>query len=143
MKTGQWRSIGILAVTMLVLFSLCDQASAADVGDDAGVEKETMFSLIQKGGKIMYPLALGSILRAGSRAGTVYRVAQTADLARRISGRSDASLERRSNRQERDQALRRIWRRFGAYFQGRYSPREHGARSRRKDDRGRRFSRGG
>jgi len=62
MKTGQWRSVGILAVTMLVLCSLCDQASAADVGDDAGVEKETMFSLIQKGGKIMYPLALGSIL---------------------------------------------------------------------------------
>ena len=62
MKTGQWRSVGILAVTMLVLFSLCDQASAAEVGDDAGVEKETMFSLIQKGGKIMYPLAVGSIL---------------------------------------------------------------------------------
>ena len=58
----RWRSVGVLAVTLLFMLVFCDQAYAADVGDDAGVEKETMFSLIQKGGKIMYPLALGSII---------------------------------------------------------------------------------
>ena len=54
--------IAFLVVTFLLLLVFCDSAAAADVGDDAGVEKETMLSLIQKGGKIMYPLALGSIL---------------------------------------------------------------------------------
>ncbi len=59
---ARWRSVAVLALTLLIMFLFCDQAYAAEVGEDAGVEKETMFSLIQKGGKIMYPLALGSII---------------------------------------------------------------------------------
>ena len=60
--TSRWRTAVVLAITLLFMLVFCDQAYAADVGDDAGIEKETMFSLIQKGGKIMYPLALGSII---------------------------------------------------------------------------------
>lgn len=62
MKIRRWQTAGILAVMALALFSFPAQAWADEVGDDAGVEKETMFSLIEKGGLIMYPLALGSIL---------------------------------------------------------------------------------
>jgi hypothetical protein len=62
MKTRRWQTVGILAVMTLTLFSFTSQALADEVGDAAGVEKETMFSLIEKGGYIMYPLALGSIL---------------------------------------------------------------------------------
>jgi biopolymer transport protein ExbB len=62
MKTRRWQTVGILAVMTLTLFSFTPLALADGVGDDAGVEKETMFSLIEKGGYIMYPLALGSIL---------------------------------------------------------------------------------
>jgi biopolymer transport protein ExbB len=35
---------------------------AAEVGEATGVEKETMFSLIKKGGPVMIPLGIGSIL---------------------------------------------------------------------------------
>jgi biopolymer transport protein ExbB len=62
MKIKRWQTAGILVVMALAVFSFTAQAWADEVGDDAGVEKETMFSLIEKGGWIMYPLALGSIL---------------------------------------------------------------------------------
>jgi biopolymer transport protein ExbB len=44
------------------LMALTVIAHAAEVGDAAGVEKETMFSLIKKGGPVMIPLAIGSII---------------------------------------------------------------------------------
>ncbi len=37
-------------------------AMAAEVNDDAGVPKETMFSLIKKGGLVMIPLGIASVL---------------------------------------------------------------------------------
>ncbi len=60
MKTTRWQTAGILAVMLLALFTAA--AFAEEVGDDAGVEKETMYTLILKGGPVMYPLAIGSIL---------------------------------------------------------------------------------
>jgi biopolymer transport protein ExbB len=62
MKTRRLQTAGILVVMALALFSFAPFALADEVGDDAGVEKETMFSLLQKGGPLMYPLGLGSIL---------------------------------------------------------------------------------
>ena len=60
MNTNRWRTACMLAMVVLAIFTA--EAFAAEAGGDAGVEKETMFSLIKKGGPIMYPLALGSIL---------------------------------------------------------------------------------
>ncbi len=45
-----------------LFFVASTMAYAADAGDDAGVPKETMFSLIKKGGWVMIPLGIASIL---------------------------------------------------------------------------------
>jgi biopolymer transport protein ExbB len=60
MKIKGWRSAGILALLALAVFTA--DAFADDVSDDAAVEQETMFTLIKKGGPLMVPLALASIL---------------------------------------------------------------------------------
>ncbi len=60
MKTKQLQWAGILMVMLFTFFAAnvyADQAS-----DDAGVKKETMLDLLEKGGPIMYPLGLGSLL---------------------------------------------------------------------------------
>jgi biopolymer transport protein ExbB len=58
---GQRRRMSIFLSTSF-LMALTVIAHAAEVGDAAGVEKETMFSLIKKGGPVMIPLAIGSII---------------------------------------------------------------------------------
>ena len=60
MSNLRWRQAGFLVVVLMSIFAA--NAMAEEVTDDAGVEKETMFTLIQKGGPIMYPLGIGSIL---------------------------------------------------------------------------------
>ena len=49
-----------MLVTGLVFYGM--EALAAEAGGEAGIEKETMFSLIAKGGYLMIPLAIASIL---------------------------------------------------------------------------------
>lgn len=49
-----------MAVMLLALGAT--SVLAAEAGGDAGVEKETMFSLIKKGGPIMIPLGIASLL---------------------------------------------------------------------------------
>lgn len=45
------------------IFLVCtSMAMAADAGDGAGTDKETMFGLIKKGGSVMLPLGIASIL---------------------------------------------------------------------------------
>lgn len=56
----RWKLIFCTAFAFLV--ALTTSVMAADAGADAGVEKETMFSLIKKGGPIMIPLGLASII---------------------------------------------------------------------------------
>ncbi|HBM78367.1 MAG TPA: biopolymer transporter ExbB [Verrucomicrobiales bacterium] len=53
------KSAGIAA---LFLMALTTSLLAAEAGADSGVEKETMFSLIKKGGPIMIPLGIASII---------------------------------------------------------------------------------
>lgn len=62
MKTRGWvgRVACAMLVTGLVFYGM--EVLAAEAGDEAGVEKETMFSLIAKGGYLMIPLAIASIL---------------------------------------------------------------------------------
>jgi len=62
MNTRGWagRTAGVLLLLGLVIIG--GEALAAEAGDEAGVEKETMFSLIAKGGYLMIPLAIASIL---------------------------------------------------------------------------------
>ncbi len=49
-----------LVATLLLAFT--SFAMAAEAGGDAGIEKETMFTLIKKGGLIMVPLGIASVL---------------------------------------------------------------------------------
>lgn len=58
---GQRRRV-TLFLSASLLMALSVMAHAAEVGGAAGVDKETMFSLIKKGGPVMIPLAIGSIL---------------------------------------------------------------------------------
>jgi biopolymer transport protein ExbB len=60
MSGSQRRMTLFLSASLLIAFTAI--AHAAEVGDAAGVEKETMFSLIKKGGAVMIPLAIGSII---------------------------------------------------------------------------------
>jgi len=54
-----------LILSTMILMVLTIMAHAAEVGEGAGVEKETMFSLIKKGGPIMIPLGIASIIAFG------------------------------------------------------------------------------
>ena len=51
-----------LGIAALFLMALTTSLLAAEAGADSGVEKETMFSLIKKGGPIMIPLGIASII---------------------------------------------------------------------------------
>ena len=60
MNSKRWRhAIGLSAIFMLLGTAL---ALAEEVGANTGVEKENLFSMLQKGGKIMIPLGIASIL---------------------------------------------------------------------------------
>ena len=58
--TQPWKTA--LSLAVLVLLALTPSLLAAEAGTDAGVEKETMWTLIQKGGPIMIPLGIASII---------------------------------------------------------------------------------
>ncbi len=58
--TQSWKTV--LSVTSVVLLAFTTTLLAADAGADAGTQKETMFDLIKKGGPIMIPLGIASIL---------------------------------------------------------------------------------
>jgi biopolymer transport protein ExbB len=60
MKMNPWQRAGSFAVIVLAIFTA--GAFAEEVNDQAAVEKETMFSMLKKGGPIMIPIALASIL---------------------------------------------------------------------------------
>lgn len=49
-----------IGASLLVAFTVI--AHAAEAGVASGVEKETMFGLLKKGGAVMIPLAIGSII---------------------------------------------------------------------------------
>ncbi|MEO1824769.1 MAG: MotA/TolQ/ExbB proton channel family protein [Roseibacillus sp.] len=60
-KTNEpWKKAAGIAA--LFLMALTTSLLAAEAGADSGVEKETMFSLIKKGGPIMIPLGIASII---------------------------------------------------------------------------------
>jgi biopolymer transport protein ExbB len=56
----RWSNLMIICILVFVAFS--SFAFGAEVGEGAGEDKETMFSLIKKGGPVMFPLAIASIL---------------------------------------------------------------------------------
>ncbi len=58
--TQPWKAV--LGLTSLGLLAFTTTLLAADAGADAGVQKETMFGLIKKGGPIMIPLGIASII---------------------------------------------------------------------------------
>ena len=60
LKNRRYKDAGALAMMLLTLCAM--SVFAAEVGSDAGVEKETVLSLIKKGGPIMIPLGLASLL---------------------------------------------------------------------------------
>ena len=51
-----------LILGVFLLFTATSMAWAAEANAEAGVEKETMFSLIKKGGWVMIPLGVASII---------------------------------------------------------------------------------
>jgi len=55
-----WRQLATLTLAMLAM--MCVSAFAQAQTKPAATQKETMWSLIKKGGPVMYPLGLGSIL---------------------------------------------------------------------------------
>lgn len=62
MKKTQWIRQIALATLLLALVIYGAEALADEVGDEAGVDKETMFTLIAKGGYLMIPLGIASVL---------------------------------------------------------------------------------
>ncbi|MDX1565242.1 MAG: MotA/TolQ/ExbB proton channel family protein [Phycisphaeraceae bacterium] len=60
MNRKRWHRAAILAMASLAFFTAA--VMAEEVGAETAVEKETMFSLIKKGGPIMIPLGIASIL---------------------------------------------------------------------------------
>lgn len=59
LRTSWWPTL--LAAAGVLLFT-ATLAMAGEVNEDAGVPKETMFTLIKKGGLVMIPLGIASIL---------------------------------------------------------------------------------
>ena len=56
----RWSNLMMIFILVFVAFS--SFAFGAEVGDGAGEEKETMLSLLKKGGPVMFPLGIASIL---------------------------------------------------------------------------------
>lgn len=61
MISGRRQRMTLFLSASLVM-ALTAIAHAAEAGAGAGVDKETMFSLVKKGGPVMIPLAIGSII---------------------------------------------------------------------------------
>lgn len=60
LKIRRWSAALLLSASV---FLICHSvAHAADAKAGAGKEKETMFSLVKKGGPVMWPLGIGSII---------------------------------------------------------------------------------
>jgi len=59
-SSQRWKLI--LGTIFAYLIVLTTSVMAAEAGADAGVEKETMLTLIKKGGPIMFPLGLASVI---------------------------------------------------------------------------------
>ena len=59
MRRQHWRMAIFFSTSFLLVLSV--MAQAAEAGGDSGVEKETMFTLLQKGGPVMIPLAIASV----------------------------------------------------------------------------------
>lgn len=55
----RWKAV---VCTALAYFAAAAALMAAEAGAEAGVEKETMFTLIKKGGPVMIPLGIASVL---------------------------------------------------------------------------------
>lgn len=62
MKRRRWAGRTAWVLLGLALLVCGAEVLAAEAGDEAGVDKETMFSLIAKGGYLMIPLGIASIL---------------------------------------------------------------------------------
>ncbi|MEM9346113.1 MAG: MotA/TolQ/ExbB proton channel family protein [Planctomycetota bacterium] len=62
MQTRRWAVWTVWLMLAVVLVVLSGEAIAEEAGREAGVEKETMFTLIAKGGYLMIPLGIASIL---------------------------------------------------------------------------------
>ncbi|HIG85247.1 MAG TPA: MotA/TolQ/ExbB proton channel family protein [Verrucomicrobia bacterium] len=56
----RWSNLMIICILVFMAFD--SFAFGAEVGEGAGEDKETMLSLLKKGGPVMYPLGLASIL---------------------------------------------------------------------------------
>jgi biopolymer transport protein ExbB len=61
-QTNILRTARLWRQALCCLFITTAVAMAAEVRDDAGAPQETMFSLIKKGGLVMYPLGIASVL---------------------------------------------------------------------------------
>ena len=59
-KNQPWKKAA--GIFVLFLMALTTSVLAAEAGADSGVEKETMWTLIKKGGPIMIPLGIASII---------------------------------------------------------------------------------
>lgn len=62
MTTRRWAVRAVAGLTVVAAVGLCGEAIAAEAGEQSGIEKETMFSLIAKGGYLMIPLGIASVL---------------------------------------------------------------------------------
>lgn len=56
----RWSNLMIICILIFVAFS--SFAFGAEVGEGAGEDKETMLTLLKKGGPVMFPLGIASIL---------------------------------------------------------------------------------
>ena len=56
----RWPNLMLICILVFVAFT--SFAFGADVGEGAGEDKETMLSLLKKGGPVMFPLGIASIL---------------------------------------------------------------------------------
>lgn len=59
-SSHRWKLVFCTTLTFFV--ALTASVMAAEAGADAGVEKETMFTMIKKGGPIMIPLGIASVV---------------------------------------------------------------------------------
>ena len=59
-RTWRWQHLTLLALSMFLISTT--MAMAADADSGSGEEKETVFSLILKGGPVMIPLGIASII---------------------------------------------------------------------------------
>ena len=52
----------LVGILFLIFLALITYTFGAEVGEGAGEQKETMLSLLKKGGPVMFPLGIASIL---------------------------------------------------------------------------------